>query len=75
MLKKITLIITAAFSVISYATQLETNTKSFGSFLGTTRIILDSDTDSYNLPVDNRLDYPVLVETKIMDVWYRKWNV
>lgn len=67
MLKKIILIITATFSVISHATQIETNTKSFSSFLGTTRIIFDSDADSYNLPVDNRLDYPVLVETKIMD--------
>lgn len=67
MLKKIILIIAATFSVISHATQIETTTRSFSSFLGTTRIVFDSDTDSYNLPVDNRLDYPVLVETKIMD--------
>lgn len=67
MLKKTIFILTAVSSVISHATQIETTTRSFSSFIGATRIVFDAKSDSYNLPIDNRLDYPVLVETKIMD--------
>lgn len=64
---KIICIFMAVFSSISHAAQIETMTRSFSSSLGATRIVFDSENESYNLPIDNKLSYPVLVETKIMD--------
>ncbi|ENP3038028.1 molecular chaperone [Salmonella enterica] len=46
---------------------LDDNSKTYSIDLGASRIIFNSESDSYNLPVENKQSYPVLVQSKIMN--------
>ncbi|EJI6770273.1 fimbria/pilus periplasmic chaperone, partial [Escherichia coli] len=49
------------------ATELNTITRSYSIVLGASRVVMKSGNEAYNLPVENKQDYPVLIETTILN--------
>ncbi len=55
------------FPVIVNATELNTTTRSYSIVLGASRVVMASGKEVHNLPVENKQNYPVLIETTIFD--------
>ncbi|HAM3184833.1 TPA: fimbria/pilus periplasmic chaperone [Escherichia coli] len=51
----------------SIANEIETTSRTYGVFLGASRVVFDKNTKTYALNVENRQEYPILIQTTIMD--------
>ncbi|HGX3883542.1 TPA: molecular chaperone [Escherichia coli] len=66
-MKKIASILVMLFPIVVNATELNTTTRSYSIVLGASRVVMKSGSEAYNLPVENKQDYPVLIETTILN--------
>ncbi|EFH8216090.1 TPA: molecular chaperone [Escherichia coli] len=67
MLNRLSLVVVLAYPMLAISADFKTQSRNYSIVLGATRIVFSSGKSSYDLPVENQQDYPVLVETKIMD--------
>ncbi|AKM48994.1 fimbria/pilus periplasmic chaperone [Edwardsiella anguillarum] len=67
MLTKYPVLAALVFPLVGNAVALDTQTRSYSITLGASRIIFDAESDSYNLPIENKQPYPILVESRVMD--------
>ncbi len=66
-MKRITYALILSFPLIVNAADFITTTRNYSIVLGASRVVMESGDEAYNLPVENRQDYPVLIETTILD--------
>ncbi|EEW1584970.1 fimbria/pilus periplasmic chaperone [Escherichia coli] len=66
-MKKIASVLAMLFPIVVYATELNTTTRSYSIVLGASRVVMKPGNEAYNLPVENKQDYPVLIETTILN--------
>ena len=60
-------ILVMLFPIVVNATELNTTTRSYSIVLGASRVVMKSGNEAYNLPIENKQDYPVLIETTILN--------
>ncbi len=66
-MKKTVLILSMFFPFVVNATGLITATRNYSIVLGASRVVMTSGKETYNLPVENKQNYPVLIEATIFD--------
>ncbi|HCP1543072.1 TPA: molecular chaperone [Escherichia coli] len=67
MFNKLILPLLIVFPYITNAADLRSETKSYSVTLGASRIIFDDKKNASSLLVENKQEYPVLIESRIMD--------
>lgn len=66
-MKRIACILVMLFPFVVNATEFSTITRSYSVVLGASRVVMTPESEVYTLPVENKQDYPVLIQTTILD--------
>ncbi len=66
-MKRIAYVLAVSFPLIVNAAEFSTTTRSYSIVLGSSRVVMTSGNEAYALPVENKQDYPVLIQTTILD--------
>ncbi|EHT7510825.1 molecular chaperone, partial [Escherichia coli] len=66
-MKKTAFILSMLFPFVVNAAGLSTTTRSYSIVLGASRVVMTSGKEVYNLPVENKQSYPVLIESAVFD--------
>lgn len=67
LMKKTVFILSMLFPFVVNAAGLSTTTRSYSIVLGASRVVMTSGKEVYNLPVENKQNYPVLIESAVFD--------
>ena len=67
LMKKTAFILSMLFPFVVNAAGLSTTTRSYSIVLGASRVVMTSGKEIYNLHVENKQSYPVLIESAVFD--------